>query len=313
MENKDTAAKVLPQPTVQQPTISEFEKSIALRSALRKKIDALKSKATRTEDEDLIIAGSEAKLIQIEQGQQGMFEMERTFRFKKAADSLLNDAIVNEEMSFVIKYRKDESGSLGVTVDRVKSGSRDAAKADGVTGTKREFDWLVQGKVGSEATEIIKIIGDSMAIVMQSTSSRDTLGVCGRLGWKVAPGLGPITNRMQGKDVKQEGTGLKIRIPHVLRIPDGTNVKEYTIDPNPDHKLTALYAHKEALLHLAKNKQAKPVQMAIGYIRSLLQDAMIEDKVATKDAKVDVATLQTYIKSLHKFADKAVAAEKVNP
>ncbi len=319
MSEKDTGAKALAtnvqsmpaQSSQQSQPISEFTKNMETRAVLIKKLETLRAKQNRTDDDDLIITGSETKLAQIEQSMGGMLETERSFRFSQAAKSLIGDAIITEECSYVIKFKKEEAdgkASYVYTVDRLKAGSRDAQKAEGVTGTKKSYAWNVQGQNEEQgATEIIRYVGACVTILMQNQSPKDVLGIAGRLGWQVAPGLGPITNQMQGKVVKDE-KGQDTRIPHILKIPHEGKIAEFQIEPDPEWKPTKLYAHRQALIHLGKNKQAKPVQYAIGYIRTLLHDAMIEDKVTTKDAaKVDVDTIRKYIKDLHKYADKAIA------
>lgn len=307
--NNNTAANPTPtttetpKPPVKAQTLAEV---IAQRQSLIDKIKKIESLGQIGDDDPNFYAleGMRARLNQIESSFGTMADVEITSRLFTASSALVKDGIIgSESRKYMITFEPGSDPSI------TKLEGKRASQASGEKRTKRKFAWMVDGKDEEHgATEVIRILSDAVTLVRGEYVQKDVFGVSALKGWKVAPSLGPVSMRQQGKKVVtkgKDGSDETTFLPHDIMGADGKPIK---LTPAKGRSPTEMYAHKFALLDAAKDPDGAPVKWAIGYLRDLIGDEMVRAG-ATKHKKPNRDEIMKYLSDLHKDSEKAHASE----
>lgn len=310
-DNKATAQTA--QPTTEQKTAEKpiakaqtLAEVLAQRQSLLTKIKAIESaNPSLTEDDPNFYAleGMRAKLSSIEGSFGSLADLEIVARFSVVASALVKEGITGtESRKYMITFEPGSDPAIA------KLEGKKAARVEGEKRTKRKFAWNVDGKTeDTGATEVIRVLSDALTLVRGEYVLKDVLGVSALKGWKVAPSLGPVAMRQQGKKTvvkAADGTESATFAPHDIMGADGKPIK---LKPAPGAKGSDMYAHKFALIEAAKTADSDPVKWAIGYMRDLIGEEMMKSG-ASKHKKPTRDEIIKYVSDLHKNAEKAHAS-----
>ncbi len=300
-QNQPTTTEA-PKPSAKPQTLAEV---LAQRQSLIEKIKKIESIGPIGDDDPNFYAleGMRAKLNSIESSFGTLADTEITDRLFKTASALTKDGIIGSEArKYLITFEPGSDPAIA------KLEGKKADRASGEKRTKRKFAWFVDGKTeDTGATEVIRVVSDAVTLVRGEYVLKDVLGVSAVKGWKVAPSLGPVAMRQQGKKVttKKGDDEVITYLPHDIMGADGKPIK---LIPAKGRQPTEMYAHKFALVDAAKDPEGAPVKWALGYLRDLIGEEMVKAG-ATKHKKATRDEMIKYLTDLHKDSEKAHASE----